>query len=53
MLQVQAVFTALFAGLLLGERLGARQVAGMVVAFAGVSLLGVAQAEGGSRWRRS
>ncbi|TDD82888.1 EamA family transporter [Actinomadura darangshiensis] len=47
-LQVQAVFTALFAGLLLHERLGARQIAGMVVAFCGVALLGVAQAEGGS-----
>ncbi|MGH3239798.1 MAG: EamA family transporter, partial [Spirillospora sp.] len=47
-LQVQAIFTALFAGLLLRERLGARQVAGMAVAFGGVTLLGVAQAEGGS-----
>ena len=47
-LQVQAIFTALFAGLLLRERLAARQIAGMVVAFGGVTLLGVAQAEGGS-----
>ncbi|MEU5993280.1 EamA family transporter [Spirillospora sp. NPDC047418] len=47
-LQVQAIFTALFAGVLLRERLGARQIAGMAVAFAGVALLGVAQAEGGS-----
>ncbi|MFC4052915.1 EamA family transporter [Actinomadura syzygii] len=47
-LQVQAVFTALFAGLLLRERLSGRQVAGMAVAFGGVALLGVAQAEGGS-----
>ncbi|MFI0370485.1 EamA family transporter [Actinomadura sp. 1N219] len=47
-LQVQAIFTALFAGLLLRERLGVRQVAGMAVAFGGVTLLGVAQAEGGS-----
>ncbi|NEA21844.1 EamA family transporter [Actinomadura bangladeshensis] len=47
-LQVQAIFTALFAGLLLRERLGARQIAGMAVAFAGVALLGAAQAEGGS-----
>ncbi|MDL4821266.1 EamA family transporter [Actinomadura opuntiae] len=47
-LQVQAIFTALFAGVLLRERLGARQVAGMVVAFSGVALLGVAQREGGS-----
>ncbi|GAA2146996.1 EamA family transporter [Actinomadura napierensis] len=47
-LQVQAIFTALFAGVLLRERLDARQIAGMAVAFAGVTLLGVAQAEGGS-----
>ncbi|WP_433474836.1 EamA family transporter [Spirillospora sp. CA-142024] len=47
-LQIQAIFTALFAGLLLRERPGARQIAGMVVAFGGVALLGVAQAEGGS-----
>ncbi|GAA0223176.1 EamA family transporter [Actinomadura nitritigenes] len=47
-LQVQAIFTALFAGVLLRERLGARQIAGMAVAFSGVALLGVAQAEGGS-----
>ncbi|WP_433464859.1 EamA family transporter [Spirillospora sp. CA-128828] len=47
-LQIQAIFTALFAGLLLRERPGARQIAGMVVAFGGVTLLGVAQAEGGS-----
>ncbi|MFI0484269.1 EamA family transporter [Actinomadura sp. 9N215] len=47
-LQVQAIFTALFAGLLLRERLGVRQVAGMAVAFGGVTLLGVAQSEGGS-----
>lgn len=47
-LQVQAIFTALFAGLLLRERLAARQIAGMAVAFAGVALLGAAQAEGGS-----
>ncbi|MFI0405467.1 EamA family transporter [Actinomadura sp. 3N508] len=47
-LQVQAIFTALFAGLLLRERLGVRQVAGMAVAFGGVALLGVVQAEGGS-----
>lgn len=47
-LQVQAVFTALFAGLLLRERLTVRQVAGMAVAFAGVTIIGVAQSEGGS-----
>ncbi|MFG2087871.1 MULTISPECIES: EamA family transporter [unclassified Spirillospora] len=47
-LQVQAIFTALFAGLLLRERLTVRQIAGMVVAFTGVTLIGVAQAEGGS-----
>ncbi|MGI5206396.1 EamA family transporter [Spirillospora sp. CA-108201] len=47
-LQVQAVFTALFAGVLLGERVGGRQIAGMAVAFAGITLLGVAQGEGGS-----
>ncbi|MFB4298104.1 EamA family transporter [Actinomadura sp. NTSP31] len=47
-LQVQAIFTALFAGVLLRERLGARQIAGMAVAFAGVALLGVARGEGGS-----
>ncbi|RFS83351.1 EamA family transporter [Actinomadura spongiicola] len=47
-LQVQAIFTALFAGLLLRERLGARQIAGMAVAFGGVALLGTVQSEGGS-----
>jgi O-acetylserine/cysteine efflux transporter len=47
-LPIQAIFTALFAGLLLRERLGARQIAGMTVAFGGVTLLGVAQSEGGS-----
>ncbi|TDC82623.1 EamA family transporter [Actinomadura sp. 7K507] len=47
-LQVQAIFTALFAGLLLRERLSARLIAGMVVAFGGVALIGGAQAEGGS-----
>src|SRR5690606_4135636 len=47
-LQVQAIFTALFAALLLSERLDVRQIAGMVVAFGGVAVIGVAQAEGGS-----
>ncbi|WP_131739196.1 EamA family transporter [Actinomadura roseirufa] len=46
-LQVQAIFTALFAGLLLRERPTPRQVAGMIVAFAGIALLGAAQAGGG------
>lgn len=46
-LQVQAIFTALFAALLLRERLGVRQVAGMVAAFGGVALIGLAQSEGG------
>ncbi|TDC55706.1 EamA family transporter [Actinomadura sp. KC345] len=47
-LQVQAIFTALFAAVLLHERLSARLIAGMAVAFGGVTLIGVAQAEGGS-----
>ncbi|OLF18816.1 EamA family transporter [Actinophytocola xanthii] len=38
-LQTQAVFTALFAVALLGERLGRRQVAGLAVALAGVGLI--------------
>ncbi|TDD73627.1 EamA family transporter [Actinomadura rubrisoli] len=46
-LQIQAIFTALFAGVLLRERLTGRQIAGMVIAFAGVALLAAAQAEGG------
>ncbi|TDB98637.1 EamA family transporter [Actinomadura sp. 7K534] len=46
-LQVQAIFTALFAALLLRERLSARQVGGMVVAFGGVALIGMAQSDGG------
>jgi drug/metabolite transporter (DMT)-like permease len=47
-LQVQAIFTALFAGVLLRERLRVRQIAGMVIAFAGVALLGAAQGAGRS-----
>lgn len=38
-LQTQAVFTAVFAVLLLGERLTRRQVAGLAVALAGVGLI--------------
>ncbi|ETK34501.1 EamA family transporter [Microbispora sp. ATCC PTA-5024] len=38
-LQVQAVFTALFATVLLRERLGRRRVIGMAVAFAGLGLI--------------
>ncbi|MFC6879784.1 EamA family transporter [Actinomadura yumaensis] len=45
-LQISAIFTALFAGALLRERLTPRQLAGMAVAFAGVALLGVAQSGG-------
>lgn len=45
-LQVQAMFTALFAVVLLRERLGAAQVAGMAIAFGGVAVLGTAQGTG-------
>jgi O-acetylserine/cysteine efflux transporter len=38
-LQVQAVFTAVFAVVLLGERLTRRQVAGLVIALAGIGLI--------------
>lgn len=38
-LQTQAVFTAVFAVLLLGERLNRRQLAGLAVALAGVGLI--------------
>ncbi|MEN3534994.1 EamA family transporter [Microbispora sp. ZYX-F-249] len=38
-LQVQAVFTALFATALLGERLGRRRIAGTAVAFGGLGLI--------------
>jgi O-acetylserine/cysteine efflux transporter len=40
-LQTQAVFTAVFAVVLLGERLTRRQVAGLAVAIAGVALIAV------------
>ncbi|MFD0901518.1 EamA family transporter [Actinomadura sediminis] len=42
-LQVQAIFTALFAVVLLRERVGPAQVTGMAVAFGGVLVLGTAQ----------
>ncbi|MEU7937792.1 EamA family transporter [Microbispora bryophytorum] len=47
-IQVQAVFTALFATTLLGERLGPRRIAGMAVAFGGLALIaaGVAAKSG-------
>ena len=38
-LQTQALFTAVFAVVLLGERLGRRQVAGLVIAIAGIGLI--------------
>ncbi|MEW9527695.1 EamA family transporter [Microbispora sp. NPDC049125] len=40
-IQVQAVFTALFATALLGERLGVRRVTGMTVAFGGLAVIAV------------
>ncbi|GAB3431639.1 EamA family transporter [Actinophytocola sediminis] len=40
-LQTQAIFTAVFAVLLLGERLSRRQVAGLACALAGVGLIAV------------
>lgn len=40
-LQTQALFTILFAGLLLRERPGRTQAAGMMVAFGGVTIIGV------------
>lgn len=39
-LQVQAFFTALFAVVLLGDRPGRLQIAGMVVAFSGIAVIG-------------
>ncbi|GGN98394.1 EamA family transporter [Microbispora bryophytorum] len=47
-IQVQAVFTALFATALLGERLSPRRIAGMAVAFGGLALIaaGVAAKSG-------
>ncbi|MQY06019.1 EamA family transporter [Actinomadura macrotermitis] len=46
LLQTQALFTALFAGLFLRERLTVMRAAGMAVAFGGVALLGAAQSGG-------
>lgn len=46
-LQTQAVFTAVFAWPALGERLRAAQAAGMVVAFAGILLIGLTLGQGG------
>ncbi|SEG29495.1 O-acetylserine/cysteine efflux transporter [Thermomonospora echinospora] len=46
-LQTQALFTIVFAGLLLRERLGRRQAAGMLVAFGGVALIGLDFGQGG------
>lgn len=45
-LQTQALFTILFAGVLLRERLSPIQAAGMVVAFGGVTLIGLDFGEG-------
>ncbi|MFD6533665.1 EamA family transporter [Streptomyces sp. NPDC060184] len=46
-LQVQAVFTALFAALALGERPGGVRVAGMVVALAGIGVAAVDEGASG------
>ncbi|MDY0814288.1 EamA family transporter [Kitasatospora purpeofusca] len=46
-LQGQAVFTALFAGVLLGERPGAQRLTGLGVAFAGIGLSAVDRGLGG------
>ncbi|WP_327683840.1 EamA family transporter [Kitasatospora sp. NBC_00458] len=46
-LQGQAVFTALFAAALLGERPGGRRLAGLAVAFAGIGLSAVDHGLGG------
>ncbi|MFC5667891.1 EamA family transporter [Kitasatospora misakiensis] len=46
-LQGQAVFTALFAGVLLGERPGAQRLTGLAVAFAGIGLSAVDRGLGG------
>lgn len=40
-LQTQALFTALFAGVMLQERLSANHAVGMIVAFAGMTLIGI------------
>ncbi|MBW8485038.1 EamA family transporter [Actinomadura parmotrematis] len=47
-LQTQALFTFLFAGVLLRERITAMRAAGMAVAFSGVAVLGVVQSGGTS-----
>ncbi|MFF1375961.1 EamA family transporter [Streptomyces sp. NPDC058308] len=46
-LQIQAVFTALFAALALGERPGRVRVWGMCVALAGIAVAAVDEGEGG------
>ena len=47
-LQAQAFFTAIFAALMLRDRPGPRQIAGMVVAFAGVGLIALEMPAGDS-----
>ncbi|AWK85777.1 EamA family transporter [Azospirillum thermophilum] len=47
-LQSQAFFTALFAALVLGDRPGLRQIAGMAVAFSGVALIASGMPAGNS-----
>ncbi len=47
-LQSQAFFTAIFAVFLLGDRPGPRQIAGMLVAFAGVGLIATEMPAGNS-----
>jgi O-acetylserine/cysteine efflux transporter len=44
-LQLQAVFTTVFAVILLGERPRRRQLAGMAVALAGIAVIGAGRAE--------
>ncbi|MGP3990349.1 EamA family transporter [Streptomyces sp. 3N207] len=46
-LQVQAVFTAVFAAVTLGERLGRVQLTGMTVALAGIAVAAVGQGASG------
>ncbi|GAA4511481.1 EamA family transporter [Actinoallomurus oryzae] len=47
-LQTQALFTALFAAAMLRERPRRTQAAGMVVAFAGIALIGLSAGQGGT-----
>ncbi|MFB9833422.1 EamA family transporter [Actinoallomurus acaciae] len=47
-LQTQALFTALFAAVMLRERPRRAQAAGMVVAFAGIGLIGLSLGQGGT-----